>query len=118
MHDLSISANKINDGLKKIEAWARQWKMSFNPDPLKQIQEVIFSRKRNKPHHSDTILNGNPVKKALKKRLGMFLDSNLDFDEHFRGLFDTSKLVNLLVLFASPKNFYRDHLFHKSINLF
>ena len=111
MHDLNISANEINDGLKKIEAWARQWKMSFSPDPLKQIQEVIFSRKRNKPHHPDTILNGNPVKKALKNCLGMFLDSKLDFDEQFKGLFDISKLVNLLVLFASPKIFYRDHLF-------
>ena len=36
------SANEINDDLKKIEAWTHQWKMSFNSDPLKQAQEVIF----------------------------------------------------------------------------
>ena len=53
VHDLNTSANEINDDLKKIEAWDHQWKMSFNPDPLKQRQEVIFSRKRNKPHHPD-----------------------------------------------------------------
>ena len=33
VRDLNISANAINDDLKKIEAWAHQWKMSFNPLP-------------------------------------------------------------------------------------
>ena len=31
-----------------IHKWAFQWKMNFNPDPAKQIQEVIFSRKTKK----------------------------------------------------------------------
>ena len=39
--------------------------MSFNPDLLKQAHEVIFSQKRNKPHHPDIIFNGNPVKNVL-----------------------------------------------------
>ena len=30
--------------LEKINSWAFQWKMSFNPDHKKQAQEVIFSR--------------------------------------------------------------------------
>ena len=34
VRDLNTSANEINDDLKKIEAWAHRWKMSFNPDPL------------------------------------------------------------------------------------
>ena len=25
--------------------WALQWKMSVNHDPLKEVQEVVFSRK-------------------------------------------------------------------------
>ena len=33
--DLNTSANEINNNLKKIEAWAHQWKTSFNRDPLK-----------------------------------------------------------------------------------
>ena len=48
VRDLNISANEINEDLKEIEAWAHQWKIRFNPDPLKQAQEVIFSRKRKK----------------------------------------------------------------------
>ena len=33
--DLNTYANEINYDLKKIEAWAHQWKMSCNPGPLK-----------------------------------------------------------------------------------
>ena len=81
--DLNTSANEINDDLKKIETWAHQLKMSFNPDPVKQVQGVIFSQKWNKPHYPDIIFNGNLVKESsYEKHLGMFLDSKLDYDEH------------------------------------
>ena len=40
MRDLNTSAIEINDELKKIEAWLHEWKVSFNPDPLKQGQEL------------------------------------------------------------------------------
>ena len=98
VRDLNTSANEINDDLKKIEAWVHQWKMSFNAELLKQAQEVIFSRKRNKPHHPDIIFNGSPVKKSsYQKHLVMFLDSKLDFDEHIKGVFDkTSKYIGLI----------------------
>ena len=50
VHDLNTFANKINDDLRKIEAWSSyQWKMSFNPNPLKQAQKVIFLRKKINP---------------------------------------------------------------------
>ena len=29
-----------------ISKWAYNWKMLFNPDPIKPAQEVIFSKKR------------------------------------------------------------------------
>ena len=72
--------------------------MSFNPDPLKHTQEVIFSRKRNKPYHPDIIFKGIPLKKSsYQKHLGMFLDSKLDFDEHIKGVFEkTSKSIGLI----------------------
>ena len=31
-----------NNDLVKINTWAYQWKMSFNPDPNKQAQEVTI----------------------------------------------------------------------------
>ena len=98
MRNLNTSANEINDDLKNIEAWAHQWKASFNTDLLKQEQEVIFSRKRSKPHHSDIIFNDNPVKKSsYQTHLGMFLDNKLDIDEHMKGVFDkTSESIGLI----------------------
>ena len=45
VHDINTSAKNLNDDLKKVNDWVFQWKMSFNPDPRKQTQEIIFSRK-------------------------------------------------------------------------
>ena len=41
LHDRTTSANELNNGLLKIRSWTYQWKMSFNPDPSKQAQEII-----------------------------------------------------------------------------
>ena len=51
VHDVYQSGINVNDDLEKINSWAFQWKMSFNPDISKQAQEVIFSRKLQKPNH-------------------------------------------------------------------
>ena len=85
----------------------------------KQAHEVIFSRKRNKPHHPDIIFNSNPLKKSsYQKHLGMFLDSKRDFDEHVKESLRKSiglirKLRNLLPrpsLLKIYKSFVRPHL--------
>ena len=39
------SANILNNDLLLISKWAYNWKMSFNADPSKPAQEVLFSRK-------------------------------------------------------------------------
>ena len=46
--DKDLSAKNLNDDLKRIHNWVFQLKMSFNPDPNKQAQEVLFSRKIRK----------------------------------------------------------------------
>ena len=43
IHDILTSANNLNKDLERISKWATQWKMNFNPDTTKQVQEVIFS---------------------------------------------------------------------------
>ena len=37
----------LNSDLFKMQYWAYDWKMSFNPGQAKQVQEVIFSSKTN-----------------------------------------------------------------------
>ena len=44
-HNRTTSANELNNDLFEIKNWAYHWKMSFNLDPSKQAQEVIFFRK-------------------------------------------------------------------------
>ena len=56
------SARELNDGLKKINKWAFQW--SFNPDPSKQAQEVIFSHKIEKLLHPSLVFKNNNVLQA------------------------------------------------------
>ena len=49
--------------------------MSFNPDPTKQAQEVIFTR-----NHPKIFFNNIPSSKGdYQKDLGLYLDSKLSF---------------------------------------
>ena len=57
VHDINTSANDLNKDLASINNWAYQWKMSFNPDPTKQAQEVIFSRKTKTLSHPPLFFN-------------------------------------------------------------
>ena len=57
--------------------------MSFNPDPTKQAQEVIFSRKLKKPLDPSSKFNNVPVQNASsQKHLGLILDDKLNFKSH------------------------------------
>ena len=61
VHDSNISANELNNDLQKISEWAYKWKMPFNPNLNKQAQDVIFSRKLNKPSHPKIVFNSAPI---------------------------------------------------------
>ena len=57
--------------------------MNFHPDPTKQAQELIFSRKVQMINYPLLFFNQNVVPQtSLKKHLGMYLDSKLNFGEH------------------------------------
>ena len=63
--------------------------MSFNPDPSKQAQEVIFSRKIKKPSHPHLIFNCNQViQTPYQKHLGTFLDDTFNFGKHLKYIAD------------------------------
>ena len=83
VHDPNHSAKIINGDLNKISEWAYKWKMLFNPDIIKQVQEVIFSRKNIKKGHPIAYFNEAPVAHtACQKHLGMHLDEKLNFSIH------------------------------------
>ena len=57
------SVNAINKLFTKIRDWTFEWKMSFNPDPSKQVQELIPSRKTYTIPHASFTFNSNYVQK-------------------------------------------------------
>ena len=96
--------------------------MGFNPDPNDQAQEVIFSRKLNRPNHPSLHFNNTVViQSTTHKHLDMILDTKLDFQEHLKGkLIKISKKIGLLrklqkILTRAPlltiyNSFIRPHL--------
>ena len=91
--------------------------MSFNLDPLKQTQEVIFSRERNQPHHPYINFSSDPVKTKLfyQKHLEIFRNSKLDFDQYIKWVFDKNSnsiglIRNVRIFLPRHKSFIRPYL--------
>ena len=122
VHDVNTSTKELNDDLKKINNWAFQWKMSFNPDPSKQVQELIFNRKTKRLNQPPLVFNNNNVSQDFsQKQLSVVLDFKLTFEEHLKNVLVKvnkavsflHKLRNLLPrtsLITIYKAFIRQHL--------
>ena len=42
LHNVNTSANNLKNDLSKINDWATQWKMSFNPNPVNKLKKLYF----------------------------------------------------------------------------
>ena len=134
VHDVNTSAKELNDDLKKVNDWAFQWKMSFNPDPNKQAQDVIFSRKSKRSTHSPLVFSNNNVSQTYsQKHLGVILDFKLTFEEHLnnvlakvnkavgllrklRNILPRTTLVTIYKAFIRPHLDYGDVLYDQAFN--
>ena len=98
IHDSNTTSKNLNDDLGIISQWAYQWKMSFNPDPTKQAQDIIFSRKNYKDSHPDLVFNDCVVQKSnSQKHLGLYLDNTLPFKKRIKEAIDkANKGTNVL----------------------
>ena len=72
--------------------------MNFNPNPNKQAQEFIFSRKLQKTNHNQIYFNHNSIKQVpSQKHLGMYLDTKLNFQGHLSSVQSkVNKTIRLL----------------------
>ena len=85
VENVNETTANLNKDLENINKWAQQWKMSFNPDPTKMAQEVLFSRKKSKVIHPSLIFNGKDVSRSEShKHLGLVFDPKLNFDMHLK----------------------------------
>ena len=92
VNNINLSANNLDGDLSKINVWPNQWKMTFNPDLIKQSQEVIISRKLKTALHPPLNFNNNFVKQVLfQTHLDFHLGGKLDFREHLQNMFKEVK---------------------------
>ena len=83
MHDINTSANKLNSDLEMVSNWAFQWEMTFNLNPSKQAQEVIFSRKLKEVSQTPLVFNNDNASHCIsQKHLSIILDSKLTIEKH------------------------------------
>ena len=109
VHNLNTSANNLNEDLEKINDWTTKWKMSFNLDPTKQAQEVIFSCKIKNPFHIPLNFKNTNVKQtACQKHLGVILDSQVNFEEH----------LNIIFCNSETEKFFTKTIFNDPIQIF
>ena len=127
MHNVNTSANELNNNLHQINKSAFQWKISFNLDPSKQIQEIIFSKKTKTNCYPSLRFNNSIISQfPYQKSLGIYLDTRLCFEEHLKvitikvnktnGL--SRKLLKTLprpALMTMYKAFVRPHLYYGDI---
>ena len=77
--------------------------MNFNPEPTKQAQEVIFSRKTKKKTHPPLMFNNaNVTQSIFQKHLGIMLDSKLTFENHIHTV--TTKINKTVGLLRKLQN--------------
>ena len=95
---MNPSSINLNNDLHKIENWEIQWKMNFNPDPSKEAQEVIFSRKFQNTNHNQVYFNHSSIKQVpFQKHLGMCLETKLNLQEHLNNVLSkVNKTIGLL----------------------
>ena len=122
VRDVNTLAAHLNNDLRKISHWAFQWKMSFNSDPSKQAQEVIFSCKHQKISYPSIYFNNSPIESvSSQKHLRKILDTKLNFQEDIKNILTkVNKTVGLLrelenilprgSLLTIFKSFVRPHL--------
>ena len=82
--------------------------MSFNPDPTKPAEEILFSQKSVEVSHPPLFFNGIEVKRVSEhKHLGLILDPKLNFAAHIKEKSSTAKkgigLIKLLRFYLPTK---------------
>ena len=94
----------------------------MNPEPTKQDQEIMFSKKKTVSIHLVGYFNNTLVNStATHKHLGMIIDSKLSYENHLQSVFSrVNKTIGLLrkfqptfprkSLLAIYKSFTRPHL--------
>ena len=129
VHNITDSANLLHSDLVKINEWALQWKMSFNP--IKQAQENIFSCKTSKRNYPGLMFNNNSksyyysqasmydiwfevwqtLKNSVKK-----IGETVGLRRKFQGILPKTSFITIYKLFARPHLDHGNLVYEQTFN--
>ena len=69
VHNMNTSTINLITDIKQNRNWEIQWKRHFNPNPTKQAQEVIFSKKVQKTNHNPVYFNHDFFQQVLSQNI-------------------------------------------------
>ena len=78
------AAVTLNSDLSKIQRWAAQWLVTFNPS---KSESLLISRKVNKPYHPPLMMNYQQVSEVTShKHLGLYFSSDCKWHDHIQAI--------------------------------
>ena len=95
----SAAGTILQNDINGIIIWADKWLVRYNPS---KSESLIIFRKRNKPTHPDLLIYNAVIPQVnIHKHLGVFISSNVSWDNHLeqnRNFILTLKHISLMVI--------------------
>ena len=89
------AAALINEDLKSIEAWSKQWLVQFSAQKTKSM--VLSQKPKNVVHPPLLLYNIPVVSVTSHKHIGLWLDNNLKWNTHIDYIYNSAlKRLNML----------------------
>ena len=85
----NVSIHLLQSDLIKIESWAKQWKVSFNPD---KTEMLVFSKTQNKPNIKLYFFGRQITVVHQHKHLGIILDDTMNWRPQIESLISKTQL--------------------------
>ncbi|MCG8113323.1 MAG: reverse transcriptase family protein, partial [Candidatus Thiodiazotropha taylori] len=74
------AAEQLNTDLEKVNRWAKQWLVTFNPG---KSESMLFSRKHNKPYHPPVLMDQKQITEVTThKHLGVVFTNDCTWQDH------------------------------------
>ena len=85
----SAAGTILQNDINRIIIWADKWLVRFIPS---KSESLIIFKKRNKPTHPDLLIYNAIIPQVnIHKHLGVFISSNVSWDNHLENIIDKSR---------------------------
>ena len=85
MHNNDICSKYLKDDLNRLHEWSIKWKIIFNPDHSKPVEEAIFTKRNSISYPTISYSDVDVLPVDYHKHLGFVLDSKINYIKHIDG---------------------------------